>query len=148
MSNRTKVNNFVISQIKRIDGYSSPFDPLYNFKSSLNNNVYRGQKYIDEINDFPSVYITSSIEQRIYNTNKNTESIVSSTIRCYVMSDDADAQLNNIIQDIEHVIYSMKPPAELSSLDITIDSILTDSGLLNPYGMAEIFLSSRFEILI
>jgi hypothetical protein len=148
MSNRTKINNFVIDQLRRIDGYSSPFDPLYNFKANLNTNVYKGLKYLDEINDFPAVYVTSSTEQRIYNTKNNTESLVYTTIRCYVKSDDAELQLNNIIQDIEHIIYSMKPPADLSSLDITIDSILTDSGLLNPYGMAEIFLSSRFEILL
>ena len=146
MSNRTKITNYIIEQLRRIDGYRSPFSSDYSFLSDLRANVYRGVKYLDEINDFPSVYVTSNIERRKYQTNGNTESIVFTVIRCYVMGDDTELQLSNIFQDIEHILYNMQVPNEFTSLDITIDTTLTDSGLLEPYGMAEIFLSSRFEI--
>ena len=146
MSNRTKITNYIIEQLQKIDGYTSPFSADYVFLSNLHKNVYRGVKYLDEINDFPSIYVTSNVERRKYQTNGNTEGIVFTAIRCYVMGDDTEVQLSNIFQDIEHILYNMQVPNEFTSLDITIDTTLTDSGLLEPYGMAEIFLSSRFEI--
>jgi hypothetical protein len=146
MSNRTKITNYIVEQLQIIDGRSSPFSADYVFLSNIHKNVYRGIKYLDEINDFPSIYITSNVERRQYQTNGNTEGLVATAIRCYVYGDDTELQLSNIFQDIEHVLYNMQVPNEFTSLDITIDSLLTDSGLLEPYGMAEIFLSSRFEI--
>lgn len=146
MSNRTKITNHIVEQLRKIDGYSSPFSKDYTFMSDVRTNIYRGVKYIDEINDFPSLYVTSNVEERKYQTNGNTEAIVFTVIRCYVMGDQPELQLSNIFQDIEHVLYNMQVPNEFTSLDITIDTTLTDSGLLEPYGMAEIFLSSRFEI--
>jgi hypothetical protein len=146
MSNRTKITNHIVEQLKKIDGRSSPFSANYVFYSNLHENVYRGVKYLDEINDFPSLYVTTNVERRKYQTNGNTESIVFTVIRCYVMGDATEVQLSNIFQDIEHILYNMQVPNEFTSLDITIDTTLTDSGLLEPYGMAEIFLSSRFEI--
>lgn len=146
MSNRTNINNFLISQLRRIDGSVSPFDSSYYFLSNLHENVYSGFKYIDEINDFPSLFLVSPKEIRKYNTNHNTESIVTTTIRYYVYGDDLETQLSNIFQDVEHIVYNMSLSTEFKSLDITIEKFITDSGLLKPYGMAEIFLSSRFEI--
>ena len=55
-------------------------------------------------------------------------------------------QINDLIQDVEHVIYNLTFDPSLQVFDISIITILTDSGLLRPYGMVEIFLSTRFEI--
>ena len=140
MSNRTKITDYIVEQLKKVDGRTSPYLEDYH------QNVYRAVKYIDEINDFPSIYVTSNVERRKYSTNGNTEAVVFTAIRCYVYGDETEKQLSNIFQDIEHILYSMQVPNEFTSLDITIDTTITDSGLLEPYGMAEIFLSSRFEI--
>jgi len=146
MSNRNLINDAIIACLKKIDGRTSPYSPDYEFKTNLNENVYRGFVFIDEINDFPSVYVTSGQEERIYHTNNLTESIVSSALRCYIYGPDSQNQVDNIISDIEHVIYSSNFDTTLQIQDITIKEILTDSGLLEPYGMAEIFLTVRFEI--
>ncbi len=135
-----------MKQLKRIDGSVSPFDSSYRFLSDLHENVYSGFKYIDEINDFPTMFATSPKETRKYNTHLNTEAIVTSVLRYYVYSDDAETKLSDIFQDVEHIVYNMRVPNQYKSLDIVIDNFITDSGLLKPYGMAEIFLSSRFEI--
>jgi len=146
MSNRSMITEAIIKKLQQIDGSTSPYDASYEFKTDIHRNVYRGYKYIDEINDFPSLYVVSGQEQRVYHTKDLTESIVSTTIRCYVYSDDAEQQLNDLIQDIEHVIYNMSLDVQLQLQDITIKEIDTDSGLLEPYGMAEIFLNIRFEV--
>jgi hypothetical protein len=146
MSNRRLITDEIVRCLRQINGSSSPYSPYYEFKSDLHQNVYKGFRFIDEINDFPSVYITSGLEQRIYNTKELTESIVTTTVRCYVYGQDPQQQLSDIVQDIEHVVYNFKFDTKIQVQDITIKEILTDSGLLEPYGMAEIFLNTRFEI--
>lgn len=146
MSNRTLINSFIIDQLKYINKLVSPFDNSYTFKSDLHTNVFSRLKFIDEINDFPSVYVSSPNEYRKYNTAGNSEALVVTILRVYVYCDEPASELDNIIQDIDHVIYNLRVDTNLKSLDITITDTTTDSGLLAPYGMAEIFLSSRFEI--
>jgi hypothetical protein len=146
MSNRSQINDLLVSELNNINGRVSPYDAAYSFKTSIHGNVYRGLKYLDEINDFPSIYVTSGREVRKFNTNNNTESRVETTLRCYMYGDDVVNQINDLIQDVEHVIYNLTFDPSLQVFDISIITILTDSGLLRPYGMVEIFLSTRFEI--
>ena len=146
MSNRSQINDLLVSELNNINGRVSPYDAAYSFKTSIHGNVYRGLKYLDEINDFQSIYVTSGREVRKFNTNNNTESRVETTLRCYMYGDDVVNQINDLIQDVEHVIYNLTFDPSLQVFDISIITILTDSGLLRPYGMVEIFLSTRFEI--
>lgn len=146
MSNRRLITDEIVRYLRQINGSSSPYSTAYEFKTDLHLNVYKGFKFIDEINDFPSVYITSGLEQRIYNTKELTESIVTTAVRCYVYGQDPQQQLSDIVEDIEHVVYNFKFDTLVQVQDVTIKEILTDSGLLEPYGMAEIFLNTRFEI--
>lgn len=146
MSNRKLISDQLVSYLRQIDGSTSPYSSSYEFKIDLHRNAYRGFRFIDEINDFPSIYVTSGLEQRIYNTNRLTESVVTVTVRCYVYGEEPQQQLSDLIEDVEHVIYNSSFDTQIQVQDITIKQILTDSGLLEPYGMAEIFLNVRFEI--
>jgi hypothetical protein len=146
MSNRRLIGDKLAESLRKINRSTSPYDPSYEFKTDIHMNAYRGYKFIDEINDFPSIYLTSGLEQRVYNTTNLTEAFVGVTLRCYVYGDDAQEQLSELIKDIEHIIYNIKFDTEILLQDITIKEIVTDSGLLEPYGMAEIFLNVRFEI--
>lgn len=146
MSNRSKINNKVIECLKDINGLSSPYSSDYSFKTDLHLNVYQGLKFIHEINDFPCIYVVSPTETRAYNTTGSTEGTVTTQLRCYLYSDDIDEEAQNLIDDIEHVIYSIRFNNELQVKDIIITNILRDNGLLKPYGMVEIFLDTSFEI--
>jgi len=148
MSNRTKINNFIKAQLKTINGGVSPFDPSYTFKSKLHDNVHRGLKFIDEINDFPAVYISTRKEKRIYQTLGLTEAEVPVVLRCYTKGDETRELTNNLALDIEHVLYNMNTYSDLSLKiqDITIQGMDVDSGLMQPYGMIEVFLLIQFEI--
>ncbi len=147
MSNRRLIVDEIVRNLKKIDGRTSPYNPEYQFNNDIHGNAYRGLRFIDEINDFPSLYLTSGLEQRIYQSKGLTESVVSLTIRCYVYGEEPQQQLSYLIQDIEHIVYNMTLNLDLQTQDISVKEILTDSGLLEPYGMAEIFLNMRFEIL-
>lgn len=144
MSNRTEINNYIVEQLRQIDGYSYIRD--YQFKTDVHRNVYIGTRFLDEINDFPSIYVVSPEEIRVYNTAGTSEAFVNSIIKVYVYSDDTINVLKNLVSDIIQVVYSLSPPLKYQVKDITIREINLDSGLLQPYGMAEIFLNTRFEI--
>lgn len=148
MTNRTLINNFIVEELKKIDGGVSPFDPSYIFTTNLHTNVFRGLRYIDEINDFPSIYSSCSKEIRTYNTKGNTEAEVPVILRCYVHGEEPRKQTSDLVSDIEHVIYNMNTYQNLDLLikDITMSEIQVDSGLLDPYGMAEVFITVRFEL--
>lgn len=144
MSNRTKINNYIVEQLQQIDGKA--FKNNYTFTTDLHRNVFVGTKFIDEINDFPSIYVVSPEENRIYNTAGATEAYISTILKIYVYDDDTISALENIIKDVTEVVYSLTFPLDFQVKDVTIKEINIDSGLLKPYGMSEIFLITRFEI--
>ena len=51
-----------------------------------------------------------------------------------------------LVQDIEHVIYSLEDKSDIGIQDIIIDNISTDEGLAHPYGLAEIELTTVYRL--
>jgi len=69
------------------------------------------------------------------------------TIRAYVFGEDNSQSLSDsLVQDIEHVIYSLGDNPDKGILDITIDNISTDEGLVAPYGLAEVTLTIVYRL--
>ena len=65
------------------------------------------------------------------------------TIRAYVYGEDNSQSLaDDLVQDIEHVIYSLEDKSDIGIQDIIIDNVSTDEGLAHPYGLAEIELTT------
>lgn len=151
MSQRRDIIKFLIDNLKLIDGTRSSLD-LYTFKTDLHQNVYRGYKTIEEINDFPSIYITAGPEVRRYNTVGTTQSSLPMMLRVYTYDEEDDLvneHINDITQDIEHIIYNLpKNYSNLEILDITITSINTDEGLLTPYGIVELQVQVSYEVTL
>lgn len=144
---RTEITTLLINSFKTINESTSPFDSLYIYKSNLFNNVYRGVKFLDEINDFPSAYLQPGTETRDFNTKNLTNATLDVTIRVYIYSeDDAQNKLDNVLQDLEHVIYNIGDNPEIGLLDINISNISTDEGLVSPYGIGEIELTINYLI--
>ena len=68
-------------------------------------------------------------------------------IRAYVYGEDNSQILSDdLVQDIEHIIYELGDNPDKGILDITIDNIITDEGLALPYGVAEIELSIVYRL--
>lgn len=152
MSQRRDVIKFLIDNLKLIDGTQSPLDYTYDFNTNLHENVFRGYRTLEEINDFPSIYLTLGPEIRTYNTSGVTQSLIDVMLRVYVYDEEDELvseQINDIAQDIEHIIYSLpKDQSDLELLDITITSINTDEGLLTPYGIVELQLQVSYEVIL
>ncbi len=146
-SRRTEIIDFLVTRLKEIDGEASPFDSSYTFNTNLFNNVFRKLKFLDEVNDFPSLYIAAGTEFRDFNSKSLTVATLDVTIRAYVYGEDNSQSLaDDVVQDIEHVIYSIGDNSDKGILDITIESISTDEGLVNPYGLAEAQLTVVYRL--
>lgn len=144
---RTEIVEFLITQLKEIDEDVSPWDSSYTFTQNVFNNVYREVKLLDEINDFPSLYLAAGAETRNFQSQNLTEATLSIIIRAYVYGEDnSQIKADELIQDIEHVIYAIGDHPEKGILDITIENITADEGLAFPYGIAEIELSAVYRL--
>jgi hypothetical protein len=69
------------------------------------------------------------------------------SIRTYVYGEDnSQALADDLVQDIEHIIYTIGDNPDMGILNITIENITEDEGLSFPYGIAEIELSVVYRL--
>lgn len=143
---RRRVINEIVTQFKNINGGISTYDAFYTYLTNLNNNVFRRIKFLHEVNDFPSVYLQADLESRTYHSTGLTEGFLPIVIRCYVNSPTPINDLENLAQDIEHILYNWTTDPTLGIMDITIETISNDEGLLEPFGIGEIFIEVQYEL--
>jgi len=146
-SRRKEIINIIIAALKEIDG-QAVIGKNYTYNNNLFNNAVRGIRFLDEVNDFPSLYISAGTENRDFNSKSLTVAELDVTIRAYVYGQDNSQSLaDDIIQDIEFVIYQQIAfDPDKGILDITIDSISTDEGLAAPYGISEVNLLVAYRL--
>ena len=144
-SRRRDIANFLVGELKKIDGGVSTFDSSYTYQVNLFDNVFRRLKFLDEINDFPSVYLQAGTENRIYDSKGLTTSTLDLMIRVYVNTEDAVETLESTMQDIEFVIYNMDTE-QYGIMDVQVASMSTDEGLLDPYGIGEVGVIVQYDV--
>ena len=143
-SRRRDIINYLISQIKLIDGTVSTYG--YTFKTNLSQNVYKGLKYIDQINDFPSVYVQAGEETYRYNSKTNTEAFMTIMVRIYAYEEHSLYKLEDLVDDVTHALERIKYDQSHKIISAEIVSIDTDSGLLDPYGLGEIMVAVQYDV--
>jgi hypothetical protein len=147
VNRRTEIVQFIVTRLKEIDGGVSPYDSDYTFVTNVFDNVFRKIKFLDEVNDFPSLYVSAGTEIRDFQSENLTVATLDVIIRAYVYGEDNSQTLSDdLAQDVEHIIYSLGDNPDKGILDITIDNITTDEGLAVPYGIAEIELSVVYRL--
>lgn len=136
----------IISKLKLINATTEelpncPRNP-YTFTSNVFGNVYDSLEYLDNINDFPSVYCYPiSVETRRRISNAETYCTFLLEIRGYVYGENPILLASDLAQDIQYIIESIRYRPSSFSLNIVecrTESLATDEGLLEPYGMTEV----------
>jgi len=146
MSKRTSIVKALAEKFKVIDG-TSPYS------TNLQNNSYPFIKFWDEINDFPSIYMSPGTEQRDYLPGDFAWGMLRVCVRVYCKSEDtAQEQLEQLLEDLERCIDANRQliydsTNGYTTTEILIDSITTDEGLLSPYAVGEINLQVRYQIM-
>jgi len=143
-SRRREIINFIIAQLKTIDGATSSYG--YNFKTNLSQNVFKGLKYIDQINDFPSIYVQGGVETYSYNSKTNTQGSMEIMVRVYTYEENSMYKLEDIIEDITHALERIKFTQNSRIISAEVSSIDSDSGLLDPYGLGEIRVLVVYDV--
>lgn len=144
-SKRISIVKALAEKLKSIDG-NTPYS------TNLYENVYPKLKFWDEINDFPSVYMTAGTEQREYLPGNFTWAYLNISVKVYVKSEEnAQEQLEAVLGDVEKCIDANRVLAYGSTTneettEILVQSITTDEGLLSPFGVGEINLQVRYAL--
>jgi hypothetical protein len=140
MSRRTKIIDAIVTKLKDIDGTGS-------FNSNLFTNVYPKLIFWDQIRDFPSVCAVSGAETREYHPSDFTWGYLGVSLKVYTKGENATADLEELLEDIENVINdnrALQYDTSRFTTEILVTSIVTDEGLLSPYAVGEMNLQVRF----
>lgn len=141
---RLGIINALVDVIKKVDGTGD-------YYSDLRGNVYPRLKFWDEIEDFPAVHLNAGSEARVYQAGGYKDRYLTVTVRVYVNEEDAVDALARLLEDIETVLeensgmlYHDRRGDQQQIHQISIVSIDTDEGVLEPLGVGEITLEVRY----
>jgi hypothetical protein len=141
---RLAIVEALVEKLKDINGTG-------NYRTNLFLNVSPRLKFWDEVEEFPAVHLNAGSETREYQAGGYKDRFLTVSVRCYVNEEDAVNALESLLEDVETVI---EENSRLSYIDkngtlqytqqITIISIDTDEGVLEPYGVGEMQLEVRY----
>jgi len=145
MSRRTSIIAALTEKLKLIDG-TAPY------QVNLSGNAFAKLKFWDEVEDFPSIYLTPGSEQREYLPADFTWGYLGISIKVYCRGEEAQLQLEQLLEDVETCIDANRvlvydTDRGYETTEILIQSITTDEGLLAPYAVGEINLQVRYAIM-
>ena len=143
-SRRKRIVDALVEKLKTINGQGA-------FLTDVGENVHPRMKFWDEVDEFPAIHINAGSETRDYRSAGVRDRFLSVNIRCYVQADDAQEELNELMEDVETVIednsrlsYKDKMNNVFYKQQITVISIDTDEGVLEPLGVGEMLIEVRY----
>ena len=141
---RQGIVNALAEKLKGINGTGE-------FFTNVDNNVSARLKFWDEVDDFPAIHLNTGQETREYQGGGFKDRYLTVTVRCYINEEDSVAALDRLLEDVETVLednsrleYTNKRGATETTQQITIVSIDTDEGVLDPLGVGEILVEVRY----
>jgi hypothetical protein len=141
---RQSIVDALVIKLKEINGTGD-------FLSNVFENVSPRLKFWDEVEDFPAIHLNAGSETRDYQGGGYKDRFLSVTIRIYVREEDAVDALDKLLEDVETVIednsrlaYTDRQNNVQYTQQITILSIDTDEGVLDPLGVGEMLLEVRY----
>ena len=143
-SRRQSIVNAIAEKLKDINGTGT-------FLSNVFGNVVPRLKFWDEVEDFPAIHLNAGSETRDYQGAGYKYRFLSVTVRIYVNEEDSVDALDKLMEDVETVLetnsrlaYTDRENKTQYTQQITVISIDTDEGVLEPYGVGEILLEVRY----
>jgi len=142
-SRRSAITRALAEKIEGIDGRGIYHTAIAEVSPRL--------KFWDEVEEFPAVHLNAGSESRQYQGGQYKDRFLNLTIRCYVNQEDAVDALDELLEDVETVleensrfVYYDRMGLEQYTQQITVISIDTDEGVLEPLGVGEILIEVRY----
>ena len=142
---RTKIADSLANKLKEIDG-SHPYNV------NIFDNVQSKMVFLDEIEQYPKVCVVAGDETRQYQPGGYKWRFLTLTIRAYVHNEEnAQEELALLLEDIERLVdendalvYDDSVNPSESTTSLTIESIGTDEGVVQPLGIGEMVVEVRY----
>ena len=143
-SRRFAIVDALVEKLEEIDGSG-------NYRTDLNGNVSRRLRFWDEVDEFPAIHVSAGSETREYLGAQNKTRFMNLTLRCYVNDENSVEALEGLMEDVETVLdthsrlryVDRKYDFQYTQL-ITVLSLDTDEGALEPLGVGEIVCEVRY----
>lgn len=123
------------------------------YKTDLYGEAKSYLKFWDEIHQFPAIYMSAGTETREYLPGNFTWGFLGISLKLYVKGEFPAQELENLFEDVEKVIdtnrtllYDSTNPAAQTT-EILINSLLSDEGLLEPFGVGEVNITVQYPVL-
>ena len=141
---RSAILNAMAELFEKIDGGDG-------YKQDLTGAIDTRMQFWDEVDSFPCLHMAAGTETREYYGGGNKWRFLTVTIRIYVNSEDPITELEELLEDVETVIddagqfnYSTTEGTKDVS-QVTVISISTDEGALQPLGVGEMIVEIRYQ---
>jgi|TARA_R110001606_G_scaffold391815_2_gene560219 hypothetical protein len=142
-SRRGGITKALADILSKIDGRGLYYQAVAETSSRL--------KFWDEVEEFPAIHLNAGSETRQYQAGGYKDRFLNVTVRCYVNQEDSVNALDELLEDVEAVLeensrllYYDRNGLEQNTNQITILSIDTDEGVLDPLGVGEILIEVRY----
>lgn len=142
-SRRAAITTALANELSKIDGRGVFHTAVAETSPRL--------KFWDEVEEFPAIHLNAGSETRQYQGGGYKDRFLNITIRCYVNQEDAVDALDELLEDVEAVLeensrfsYYDRMGLQQHTQQITIISIDTDEGVLEPLGVGEILVEVRY----
>ena len=112
-------------------------------------NVFRHFKYLDEINDFPTICLLPRNEARIERGANRRLGIIEVALRGYTFDENNLDRAEFLAQNVEAKVdsFSANTAAKANGVsDVRVVTFRTDEGLFEPYGIADLELQILYDV--
>ena len=109
--------------------------------------VTRGFTWLDSLNDFPHVSYNVQDSSLVHISSNIRYYILSIALRAYVKSENAQAQLDDMMIHLEDriITFSANADRSLEVVDARVESVNSDEGLMTPYGVTDMRLIILYQ---
>ena len=129
-----------------IDGFVTELGQTPDVDAS---NVYKHFKFLDELNDFPSVCFVAGTERRDQLGANRRLATIDIALRGYVFDENNVDKAEILAQNVESKVdsFSANVAARANGVsDARVVSFRTDEGLLQPYGVADLEVQILYDV--
>jgi hypothetical protein len=137
---------------RRNDIIEALVDHLGSNTDVLPANVFRRYKYLDDVNDFPTITFVPRQENRDHYGAGRKLAVLAVDLRVYVYDGDTEDiadECERLADQVEAAIDTFA--ATYRQYDVEearVTTLTTDDGLMTPYGIADLQLSILYDVEI
>ena len=129
-----------------IDGFSTEIGQTPDVDAS---NIFKNYKFLDEINDFPSVCFVAGSENREELGANRRLGTIEVALRGYVFDENNVDIAEILAQNVESKVdsfYANVAARANGVADARVTAFRTDEGLLQPYGVADLEIEILYDL--